>query len=85
MQDALGVLEGKALFGGPEGTVHVRVAEHDGAVYIDLANDRWEAVRVDSYGWSVIGEAPVMFRRAPGMLALPHPAAGVMSMRYSPS
>ena len=37
VQDALGVLEGKALFNGPECPVYTRLAEHDGAIYLDLA------------------------------------------------
>src|SRR5215470_18068125 len=30
-------LEGKALFEGPTHPVHLRVAEHDGCLYVDLA------------------------------------------------
>lgn len=74
MQDAIGVLEGQALFEGEEHEVHVRVAEHGNVVYIDLANDAWEAVKITSEGVEVVADPPVRFRRRKGMLALPHPA-----------
>ena len=76
LTDALGVLEGVALYDGAEHGVHIRVAEHDGCVYIDLANASWEAVRVHAAGWEIVSAPPVRFRRPRGMLALPAPALG---------
>jgi hypothetical protein len=76
MQDALGVIEGKALFDGDEREVHVRVAVHDGCIYIDLANDLWQVVELSASGWKVLDESPVMFRRAKAMLPLPVPVMG---------
>jgi hypothetical protein len=76
LQDALGVLEGQALFGGPEYPVYTRLAEHDGAVYLDLANAAWEAVEITSAGWRVVTDPPLKFRRARGMLPLPCPVRG---------
>jgi hypothetical protein len=76
VQDALGVLEGRALFAGAEHDIHLRVAEHDGAVYIDLGDREWRAIRVTAAGWTVMTDPPVKFRRARGMLALPEPLRG---------
>ncbi|MDP9480361.1 MAG: DNA primase, partial [Actinomycetota bacterium] len=76
LQDALGVVEAKALFEGEEISVHVRVAEHEGAIYVDLANDRWEAVRITERGWEIVSDPPVRFRRRKGMLSLPRPVRG---------
>ena len=76
LQDAIGVLEAKAQFDGPEYPVFTRVAEHDGKIYIDLANEAWEAVEISPMGWRVISDCPVKFRRSKGMLPLPHPEAG---------
>ena len=75
--DALGTLEGKARFDSPEHEVHVRLASHDGRVYLDLANDAWEAVEITKDGRRIIPsqEVPVRFRRAAGMRPLPYPAA----------
>ena len=74
--DAVGVLEGAALFAGAEHDVHIRIAEHGGATYVDLADAEWRAVRIDASGWTVVSDPPVRFRRARGMLALPCPEPG---------
>jgi hypothetical protein len=76
VQDALGVLEGQALFDGPEHTVYTRLAEYSGAIYLDLADDDWRVVEITPDGWRVIDNPPVKFRRSRGMLALPHPVKG---------
>ncbi len=76
IQDAIGTLEGKAFHNGQEHPVYLRIAEHDGAVYVDLANASWEVVEITASGWHVIEDAPVRFMRAKGMLPLPTPLAG---------
>ncbi len=84
LQDALGVLEGRALYDGEECPVAVRLAEAGGAVYLDLADPTWRVVRVapdEPGGWRVLAPdeataAPVRFRRPRGVLALPQPAPG---------
>lgn len=76
MADAIGVIEGNALFRSPEHRTHVRVAHVDGAIYLDLGDDKWRSVVVRADGWQVLDRSPVRFRRAKGMLALPEPVAG---------
>jgi hypothetical protein len=76
LQKALRVLEGKALFEGPEEAVFVRLAERDDAIYLDLANAAWEAVEVTAQGWQLVTRPPVKFLRRRGMRPLPCPAAG---------
>lgn len=76
MQDALGVLEAQAHFDGPEHVVHVRVAHKDGKIYIDLANDSWQAVEITTSGWQVVVEPPVKFRRPRGLAPMPEPKPG---------
>ena len=44
----LNVLEGQALFDGPELPVYVRLADHAGNIYLDLCNDRVADRRSDS-------------------------------------
>lgn len=75
LQDAITTLSGLARFDGSEHTAHVRVAEHDGDIYLDLGDDAWRAVRVTAEGWTVVGshEVPVKFRRPTGMQPLPEP------------
>ena len=74
--DALGVIEARALFDGPEEDVFTRIAGRDGAIYLDLADQAWRAVRITPAGWEVVSDPPARFRRAPGMLPLPEPVTG---------
>jgi hypothetical protein len=67
----LDLLEARALFDSPERAVHVRVAEHGGRIYLDLADGHWRAVEVGLDGWQVIGAPPARFRRPAGMFADP--------------
>ncbi len=76
MQDALSALAGRARFEGAEHPVYVRVAEHDGAIYLDLADPQWRAVEITADGWRVVTDPPVRFRRARGMQPLPEPQRG---------
>jgi hypothetical protein len=58
----------------------MRLAAHDSAIYLDLANASWHAVEVTAHGWRVVAEPPVKFRRSKGMLPLPTPAhAGALN------
>jgi hypothetical protein len=57
--------------------VAIRVTEHKGELFIDLANAAREVVRVTPNGYSVITTGcPVRFRRVAGMLPLPTPIPG---------
>ena len=76
VQDALGVLEGQAIFDGECHDVAVRVGEHDGRIYFDLSDDNWRSVEIDAGGWRLMDRCPVYFRRAKAMLPLPVPEAG---------
>ena len=76
LTDALGVLEGIAVFKGAEERVHLRLAEHAGALWLDLGDAAWRAVRIAPGGWDVISKPPVRFRRPRGLLPLPDPEAG---------
>ena len=64
VRQALGVIEAKAIFDGPEHKLHLRIAAHDGAIYYDLANETWQAVKITADGWEVINSTPFpLFRR----------------------
>jgi hypothetical protein len=73
---ALDQLEARAQFDAPERSVHLRVAEQAGSIYLDLADDQWRAVEIASDGWRVIAKPPVRFRRPSGLLPLPLPQRG---------
>lgn len=76
VQDAVETVAASALYEGVESAVAVRVGEHGGAVYVDLCDDRWRAVRVTAEGWEVVSNPPVKFVRRDGMRALPMPERG---------
>ncbi len=73
VQDAIGVLEGKALFEGGEHDVYVRLAHIGDGIYLDLANSKWESVKITAEGWMIAPESEVFFKRPAGMLELPYP------------
>jgi hypothetical protein len=76
IRSAVELLEARAQFDAPERTVHIRIAEHDGRIYLDLADIDWRAVQIGPDGWQVVTSPPVRFRRAAGMLPLPIPQRG---------
>jgi hypothetical protein len=76
LSSALNVIEARAQFDGPQRAIHVRVAEQDSHIYLDLADDRWRAVEVGASGWRIVSAPPVRFLRTPGMLPLPLPDRG---------
>jgi hypothetical protein len=70
------VLEAQAQFDGPQLQVAVRVAEQDGRIYLDLADEFWRCVEIDASGWRIAEHPPVRFRRSPSMQPLPLPVRG---------
>jgi hypothetical protein len=72
---ALNALEAQAQFDGPQHKVSVRLAEHDGLIYLDLADEFWRCIE--------IGPRMADRRGPPGQVspqrrhaATPTPAAG---------
>lgn len=72
----LNVIEARANFEGKEQDTHLRIAEHEGKVYLDLGTQDWCAVEVSPVGWRVVSDYPVRFRRPDTLLPLPIPEAG---------
>jgi hypothetical protein len=66
----------------PTVKIYTRIAEDGGAVYLDLANEDHELVRIDQNGWTITTDGP-WFRRSQTALPLPHPARGgnLLSLR----
>src|SRR5262249_55630653 len=76
LASALDLLEARAQFDAPEHSVSVRIAEHAGHIYLDLADERCRAVEIRPDRWRVLESPPLRFRRPAGMLALPLPERG---------
>jgi hypothetical protein len=76
LNSTLNLLEAQAQFDGPERAVHVRLAEHDGHILLDLADEDWRAIDIGPDGWWVVSRPPVRFLRPAGLLPLPLPQRG---------
>ncbi len=66
------VLEQMAGVEGPQHILHVRVATHDGASWVDL--DGQSAVRIVPGDWQVIRRPPILFRSYSHQKPLPVPS-----------
>ena len=69
LDDALEILGAEALYEGKTHPVHIRCAYHKATnkIYVDLCNDRWEAIEIDESGYRLAEAVPVKFRRCQGM------------------
>jgi hypothetical protein len=76
--DLLGTVAGQlrafAEISRNERTLHLRAAQHEGAVYLYLGPGR--TVRSDAHGWELDPNPPVMFRRVLNLKELPDPERG---------
>jgi hypothetical protein len=75
VQDAIGVLEGEALFENEAKPVFNRIApgQTEQDWWIDLGDEDHRAIHIKPGTWEIVDEPPVMFRRPAGMRELPEP------------
>jgi hypothetical protein len=73
---ARNTLEAIACYDGAERKVWLRIAQDSGKIYLDLANEFWQAVEIDTQGWRVVDRPPVRFLRPSTMGLLPTPTEG---------
>ena len=79
MEEAIQVLEAKCGFHGEERSLSLRMAQSEGALWLDLADDQWQAVRITAEGWAVVQQPPLLFRRyAPASAQIVPKANGSM-------
>ena len=76
VQSTISTLETRAKYQGAERSVHVRVADQEGRLFLDLADKGWRAIKISATGWSVVDNPPVRFCRPAGMRPLPVPEKG---------
>jgi hypothetical protein len=71
-------IQAMAMFKSGERRVHLRVAEFDGKIYVDLCDEAWRVVEIMPDAWHIIeaAKAPVLFTRRGGMQALREPVQG---------
>src|SRR5205807_9346255 len=76
-ENAVHLLQAKAIHGGKRHRLSERFARTpEGAIWIDLGNEKWNAVCVTAKGWEVEKRPPILFRRHEHMTALPEPVPG---------
>ena len=73
--DASNALEAFALRGDAH-RGHVRIATTSDAIYLDLGDPTWRALKITGAGWDLVSDIPVRFRRPKGLLPLPTPRRG---------
>lgn len=77
VREALSTLGGIARFKGFCHEVHIRVAQHDNAYYVDLGESgQSDVVRITPGEWQLISDPPVRFLRPETMRPLPSPVSG---------
>jgi len=75
LADALTILSGYARKRKTY-PVFLRVGKDQNSIYIDLADDTWQSIKITPQGWEIIDNPPIKFRRPKGMLPLPRPING---------
>ena len=63
VSSALRVIEAKACFEGQRVELQNRVAAHADAIWYDLTDEQWQAIRVTGEGWEVVKDPPPLFYR----------------------
>lgn len=76
VRSALNILEAVALFDGQEYELYNRVAPAENGIWIDMADDKWRAIRVTANGWNIVDDPPILFRRYSHQKPLAEPKAG---------
>lgn len=72
---AVNTVAADAKFAGNEHEVYSRIAHLDDAVWIDLGDETWQAVRIDASDWCIMDskDVPIKFRRMRSTRPLPRP------------
>ncbi len=73
---AIEVISGKAFYDGPEHPLRARIARAGDAIWYDLCDKDWRAVRITANGWSVENNPPTVFRRYSHQAAQVEPVEG---------
>src|SRR5215469_16903016 len=78
LKAAIRTLQAQATYGSSERhEVFLRVAKaDDGAIYIDIGDREWHAIKITAAGWEVVDKPSIRFRRPRKPLPLPMPERG---------
>jgi hypothetical protein len=76
LNSALTVLQGKAQMEGKQYILYNRVAPAEDGFWMDMTNEKWQAIKVDANGWRIVDDPPILFRRYSHQLPLVEPVLG---------
>ena len=82
LKRALNILIARAKFDGPMHPLYCRVARHEDAIYYDLTDAEWRAVKITSDGWEIVNEPPILFRRFKHQQAQVEPKHGGSVLKF---
>lgn len=83
LKQVIGVLAGIASFEGDAEPTYLRVAEHKGAVIVNLADEQGRVVVIDGQEYAILSSSPVNFIESPMMGELPEPRVAVANATRS--
>lgn len=66
LSSAINFVSGKCREEGKAYELYNRVAPDptgDGSIWIDMANDNWQAIHITKKGWEIVNEPPILFYR----------------------
>lgn len=76
LSQAKEVLKSKAIYENEiDVPLETRAAKCDDAIWYDLVNDKWEAVKITTDGWELMDNPPILFRRFRHQNSQVHPSA----------
>lgn len=76
LKQAVGVLCAKAHFESDKPKkLDIRVANHNGAFWYDMTNNKWEAVKITADSWHLVRNPPTIFKRYRHQAPQVYPAA----------
>ena len=63
LRSALNIIEARACFECKKFRLFNRVAVFEDAIWYDLADKDWRAVKITASGWEIVADPPILFRR----------------------
>jgi Bifunctional DNA primase/polymerase, N-terminal len=78
LTEAITTFAARAQFIHKKEAVYLRVAyiEETNTIYLDMANEAYQVIKIDERGWDILDKSPVCFRRSNSMKPLPTPVRG---------
>jgi hypothetical protein len=76
VDSAVSVLQGRAVHEGLVEATAIRVAVHDGRIFVDIGDKQRHVIEISAGGWEIVRSCPVRFVRPQGQLPLPLPVKG---------